>query len=275
MDITFSWFASVYASFLIFLTKIFQKKSILILGGVDVAKLPEFKYGIWNNRWKSKIVKYGITHADIVLAVDQSIKQDAIALAEYAGTNIQVLPTGHDASYWQPGPIKKNIVLTVATCPDETRFRIKGIDFLYKVAEALPDTQFVLVGLKVDMMKVFPPPPNLMAHEFKAPHDLLKEYQQAKVYFQPSRREAFGSALCEAMLCDCYPVGTNVGGIPTVIGNTGSIVPYGNVPAAEKEIRKAFSRDRSHEPRQRIIMYFSTEQREKGIKDAITRLSHA
>ena len=61
--VTFSWFASIYSSLLIFFAHFFGKKSILILGGVDVAKEKDFHYGIWNSWWKSPIIRYGITHA--------------------------------------------------------------------------------------------------------------------------------------------------------------------------------------------------------------------
>src|SRR5208282_5234653 len=66
-DVTFSWFASVYSSLLVIFAHFFGKKSILVLGGVDVAKEKDFQYGIWNSWWKSPIIRYGITHASIVL----------------------------------------------------------------------------------------------------------------------------------------------------------------------------------------------------------------
>ena len=52
-DVTFSWFASLYSSFLIFLAHLFGKKAILILGGVDVAKEKDLHYGICrrSRRW--------------------------------------------------------------------------------------------------------------------------------------------------------------------------------------------------------------------------------
>ncbi len=274
-EITFSWFASVYSSTLIWLTKLYNKKSILILGGVDVAKIPELNYGIWNSWWKSKIVRYGIKNADVVLAVDESIKRDAVELARYDGKNISVLPTGHDFKYWQPGKSKENFVLTVANCFDAARLKIKGIDFLSEVAGSLPDTHFVVVGIPKKFQNQIAIPENITVHEYQSSAKLLDLYQRAKVYFQPSRREALGSALCEAMLCECYPVGTNVGGIPTVIGKTGSIIPYGNVEVTKAAIQKGFSDLRNKDARDRIITHFSLEQRERKILEIIKSLSYA
>lgn len=264
----------MYSSILIGLGKLFGKRSILILGGVDVAKIPELKYGIWNSKWKSIIVRYGITHADVILAVDPSIKNDAIALARYDGHNIRVLPTGHDELFWKPGKDKKrHIVLTVAVCSDQTRFKIKGLDFLYSVADAMPDIQFVLVGLTEAMKEQFIPPANIESHDTVPQEALLSYYQQATVYFQPSRREALGSTICESMLCECYPVGTNIGGIPNVIGNTGSIVPFGDVHAAVNEIRSGMQKTSMPDTRQHIIDNFSMRKRSLVLTEIISALN--
>jgi glycosyltransferase involved in cell wall biosynthesis len=43
------------------------------------------------------------------------------------------------------------------------------------------------------------------------------------------------------MLCECIPVGTNVGGIPSAIRDIGLLVPYGDVEALAEAIQKARS----------------------------------
>ncbi|MBP9211918.1 MAG: glycosyltransferase family 4 protein [Bacteroidetes bacterium] len=272
-EITFSWFASVYSSILILLTKVFGKRSILILGGVDVAKLPDVQYGIWNSTWRSVLVRYGIMHADIVLAVDPSIKQDAMTLCRYDGANIIVSPTGHDTQLWSTsGQPRNGSVLTVATCNDMIRYRVKGIDFLYAVAAAMPETRFTLIGMTEQMRQTFPPPANLTVLPPLPQEALLGHYRTAGVYFQPSLREALGSTLCEAMLCECYPVGTKVGGIPTVIGSTGSLVPHNDVPAAVGALNTGLRNGPSAAARQRIIDKFSIALRETSLLTAIGRL---
>lgn len=271
-DITFSWFASVYSSILIILTKVFGKRSILILGGVDVAKLPDVQYGIWNTPWKAALVRFGIMHADLVLAVDPSIKQDAMTLCRYDGSNIIVSPTGHDAAAWSASTQQRNgSVLTVAACGDVTRFRVKGIDFLYAVANAMPETRFTLIGMTEAVRQQFPPPSNLTVLPPLPQEVLLGHYRTASVYFQPSLREALGSALCEAMLCECYPVGSNTGGIPTVIGGTGTLVPFGDTAAAVAAVQAGVHHGPSPQARERIITGFSVAQRESHLLAAIGR----
>ncbi|NUN69865.1 MAG: glycosyltransferase family 4 protein [Bacteroidetes bacterium] len=273
VSVTFSWFASVYSSLLILLTKLTRTKSILVLGGVDVAKLPEVNYGIWNTPWKAALVRYGIMHADVVLAVDPSIREDAMALCRYDGANIIVSPTGHDPSLWTASAQKRNgSVLTVAACGDMTRFRVKGIDFLYSVAKSMPETRFTLIGMTEEMRRTVPPPPNLTVLPPLPQETLLGHYRTAGVYFQPSMREALGSALCEAMLCECFPVGTHVGGIPTVIGETGRLVPYGDFEAAAEALRAGLQAGPSAAARDRIITQFSVANREETLQSVLRGL---
>ena len=271
-EVTFSWFASVYSSILIFFTKIFNKRSIIILGGADVANFPELHYGIWNSWWKSIIVRYGIKNANVVLAVDESLKRDAIRLAQYDGNNIHVLPTGYDSDKWKPGSQPENIVLTVAVCDDMTRVKIKGIDFLRDVATAMPEILFVVIGIKNNVASSLHFPANVKHFEFVEQSELLVLYQQAKVFFQPSMREGLPNTLCEAMLCGCFPVGTNVGGIPTVIGDTGLLVQYSDVPGAIKAIHQAMEYRNDDKPRERIIQHFNIKTREESLVSYISAL---
>ncbi len=271
-DITFSWFASVYSSILVFLTKVFRKKSILILGGVDVARIPELKYGIWNSWWRSIIVRYGVTNADLVLAVDESLKNDAVRLAGYDGNNIHVLPTGYDSTRWKPGTKQENIVLTVANCHNMTRVKIKGIDFLIDVANTMPDISFVLIGLKNEIAVQLQIPANIKYYESLEQSKLLEAYQRAKIFFQPSLREGLPNTLCEAMLCGCFPVGTNVGGIPSAIGDTGIIVQHNDVIEATNALHKAMEHHGNTMARDRIMKFYSIKKREELLMKYISSL---
>jgi glycosyltransferase involved in cell wall biosynthesis len=273
--VTFSWFASVYSSVLVFLTKVFRNKSIIVLGGVDVANIPELNYGIWNSWWKSRIVRYGIMHADAVLAVDESLKQDAIRLARYDGGNIHVVATGYDPDRWKPGKTKENIILTVAQCDSHTRVKIKGIDFLFNIAAAMPEQSFVLIGLNRKIADQYTIPSNLSIVEFVPQPELLAYYQKAVVYLQPSLREGLPNTVCEAMLCECYPIGTNVGGIPTAIGTSGSVIRYGNIDEAKKAILDGLDHGNNAAARKRIATHFTKQMREQQLSSHIEALINA
>ena len=52
---------------------------------------------------------------------------------------------------------------------------------------------------------------------------LRKYFSTSQFYIQASRLEGLPNALCEAMLCECIPIGNSVFGIPSAIGNTGML----------------------------------------------------
>ena len=266
---TFTWFASTYSSAVVFLAQVFRKKSIIVLGGVDVAKLPEYRYGIWNSWWRSMLVRYALRNADVVLAVDESLKKDAMSLVLYGGNNILVLPTGYDDRQWIPAGQKENIVLTAAHCPDINKARIKGIEFLIDIARQIPHIQFVIVGIHSSVQQHFSFPKNVTVIEYIGQDKLLAYYQQAKIYLQPSLREGLPNTLCEAMLCECYPVGTHTGGIPTAIGDTGTIIPFGDIQAAVSGISRGMAMPRCDSARKRIQHSFSKHAREQKLHDII------
>ncbi|MFZ4620374.1 MAG: glycosyltransferase family 4 protein [Bacteroidota bacterium] len=274
-DVTFSWFASVYSSILVMKAKFLGARSVIVLGGVDVANIPELNYGIWNSWWKAKIVRYGIVHADVILAVDESLKQDAMRLAAYDGKNIRVIPTGYDPERWKPAGTKEPVVLTVAHCDTVTRAKVKGIDFLADVARSMPEQQFRLIGIRNEIAALFSLPSNITARESVPQEELLNYYRSAAVYFQPSRREGLPNTLCEAMLCGCSPVGTNAGGIANAIGSTGSVIPFGETEQARTAIIHALSRTDGNTARERIMTLFTKQQRETQLLEVIHSLTHA
>lgn len=272
-DITFTWFASTYSAFLVLGARLLRKKSVIVLGGVDVAHMPQWKYGIWNSPWRARLVRYALRRADAVLAVAPALKEDAIRLAGYDGRNIEVVPTGFDPGAWTPGPEKERMVLTVAKCTEVNRGMVKGLDFLAEIAAAAPEVRFVLVGVSEDVRSSFSFPPNIEVVD-EAPHDGLKErYCRAKVYLQPSRREGLPNALCEAMLCGCAPVATETGGVPEAVGTTGAVIPFGNTKRAVSAIRTALDAPVSDEGRKRIMELFPHHRRQAALTELIGRLS--
>lgn len=276
-DLTFSWFAGDYAAVAIFFSKLFSKKSIVIAGGGDVAYVPEINYGQFTLGWhKRTLTKFALKHADKVLVVDPSLKGDAIKNAKINGGNIDYLPTGYDPNYWKPKGEKEDIILTVGGV-NESVMKRKGFEAFVKSAKYIPNVKFVLVGKHVDNSINYLrgiAPSNVEFTGFVTDEELLRWYQRAKVYCQLSRYEGLPNALCEAMLCECVPVGTKYCGIPTGIGNTGFYVPYADEKATAEAIKKALndSEELGRKARERIMEMFPRERREKELIDIIKRL---
>ena len=195
-------------------------------------------------------------------------------LARYDGFNIRTIPTGYDPEFWKPSGKKEPRVLMVASSPNEARARLKGIDVLLRVARLLPSTQFELIGLGPDVASSFDIPPNVECSPAIPQELLLHSYQISKVYCQLSYREGLPNSLCEAMLCECIPIGSNVGGIPTAIGATGYLVEYNNDIQIVDAIRRALasSPGSGKNARDRIVTHFNLRRREEALKKVVAEL---
>jgi glycosyltransferase involved in cell wall biosynthesis len=242
---------------------------VIAIGGGDVAGIAEIGYGIWISPWKSRLVSYALRRADRVIAVDPFLKGEAIRRARYEGGNIEVLPTGFDPRFWSPGGEKANCVLTVAVCESEERLRVKGVDLLLETARALPGTEFVLVGIQETFVHALRAraPVNVEIWGKVSPNELLGLYRRSKVYCQPPRFEGLPNAVCEAMLCGCVPVCTDVGGMSTPVAGNGFLVPPGDPMALAQAIIEAMGGppDSGLRGRESIASRFTVDRREQGL----------
>ena len=276
-DLTFSWFAGWHSAFTVFFSKLFGKRSIVIAGGYDCAAVDEIGYGAFLRRnflWEGLPAAYVFKNVDKILIVDPSLKDDIIRNVGINGEKIECVPTGYDSNYWEPGE-KGDVVLTVGTV-SEAVVKRKGFETFVRAAHHLPDVKFVLVGKQVDDSidrLRSQAPPNLEFTGFVDDQELLKLYQRARVYCQLSRYEGLPNALCEAMLCECAPVGTRYCGIPNAIGETGIYVPYGDVKATAEAIKRALDGSLGKKARKRISAMFPMERREKRLIESIELLS--
>jgi glycosyltransferase involved in cell wall biosynthesis len=176
---------------------------------------------------------------------------------------------------WLASGPKERIVVTVAAVQSDGRLRIKGIDILFEVARKLPQIKFVLIGFDAVRFKNLVPPTNLNLYPVLDQSKLLQYYRRAKVYCQPSRREGLSNALCEAMLCECIPVVTDVGGSSRAVGETGIVVRPNDSAALAAAVEAALGveEDKGRQARERIIGMFPKEKREKRLKELIREIS--
>ncbi|MEI7907171.1 MAG: hypothetical protein WCI84_07420, partial [Bacteroidota bacterium] len=70
-------------------------------------------------------------------------------------------------------------------------------------------------------------------------------------------------------------IGTNVGGIPTAIGESGSIIDYGNVQDAVKAVMTGLAQNNNSSARERIATLFTKHKREQQITSHIDSLINA
>jgi glycosyltransferase involved in cell wall biosynthesis len=269
-DLALIWFAGGHAFATVLLAKLLRKKTIIIVGGFDVARVPEINYGQFTQSWKTKfITKMALQHADKVLVVDPSLKEDAIKNAGIDGHNIDYLPTGYDYEKFVPGVVKEDLVITVSLGEICSRIPLKGLHTFVKSAKLLPKVKFIVIGMRGEALAFLKSiaSENVEFLEPLSIEKLIEYYQKAKCYCQLSMREGLPNALCEAMLCECIPVGTDRNGIPTAMGDTGFLVPFGDAKATACAIANALKAPaiRGQNARKRIQELFPEERRENGL----------
>ncbi|MGH9875240.1 MAG: glycosyltransferase [Pyrinomonadaceae bacterium] len=223
-DLVFGWFASWHTFLPMLMASISHKPSVLIIGGYDVAKVPEIGYGHqrgglkkWVSRRTMRFASQLVTNS--LYSRDEAIKNAAVPVdqirAFYHGVPDQfgVLPQGPRA----------RMALTVGNVDRDNLLR-KGHEPFVRAAALLPDVNFVLVGnWKDDAIEHLRSiaTPNVTFAGRVSNDALLDYYRQAAVYVQPSLHEGFGLSVAEAMLAGCVPVTTRAGALSEVTGDCG------------------------------------------------------
>ena len=252
----------------------FGIKTVIVAGGVDLAKNASLGYGIWLSRWRANLVRYALRHADRVLVGDVTMKKDAMRLAEYSGENIFYVPPAFDTEFWKPLGGKQLHVLTVAVVRDHRTLRRKGIDVLIEAARSLPQFMFIVVGVDAQCVFDLRPPENMTFHPPIPREALLSFYRQAKIYCQPSVHEAVCYTLREAMLCECVPVASDIGGMTTAVSGIGLLIPAGNKEALIAALLKAvnMSDEVGAKARARMVALYAKEKRETELVRIVDNL---
>jgi len=267
----YCWFADYHSFFPALFSRIFNKKFYLVLGGYDVVHLPKIRYGSLKNPIRSFCAKFSITSAECNLAVSDYVRKQAIKLVPYAKITTVYNGITTDTSVKVQNK-KKDLVLTVGVGHTLQRIRLKGVDFFCEVARHLPKFSFLVIGISEDArIHLDKLPQNVEIIGWLEFSQLIKYYQEAKVYCQFSLLESFGAALAEAMFYECIPVGFNVGAIPEIVGESGYIISTRNSIEAAKFVRFAAMEQKTKGviARRRIESSFNSQIRENKLRNIL------
>lgn len=290
----FGWFVDYHMLLPILVSRIMRKPVIIFVGGFDCFDIPGLRYGIFNSWWRAPIARFIFKRATLLLPVSDKLvlsrnrytlwpENRAFGLrAEIPNlkTKICPLPTGYDDRQW---PLyegaRKRQVCTTGLIDSIRTFRRKGLDIYIETARKMPRITFLIIGvsdrMRDEIERNWNPPDNVIMKGRVDREDLKDIYHDVAVYVQLSRIEGLPNVLCEAMLCGCIPVGSNVFGIPDAIGDTGYIVDEPDPDAVATAIGKALHGDakKRAKVRERIQEHFSTKSREAFIVDLIAKNS--
>lgn len=268
-DVVFIWFGSYHAFFVTLFTRIIRRPVIVVTGGYDVAGEKEIAYGLMLNPMTKLMVRYVLKRAFKILAVSEFNKKEIV---KHLGiTNSEIIYNSINAEKFYPRGKKKNSVITVGFV-NWRNIKRKGFETFVKAAKYLPEIKFILIGKasddSIDYLKKIASS-NVEFTGFVSDQELLSYYQSAKVYCQLSFYESFGMAPAEAMLCECVPVVARRGALPEVAGEAGFFVPYGDEKETAEAIKKALQSKLGQKARKRIVKLFSSEMRERKLKEAV------
>lgn len=268
--------------------KIFRKKTIIINGGTDCVNFPSIGYGNFNNNLLGWFTKMSFLNAAHIITLHESLIEQDYRYAELTfnkqglkvhipnlKTPFSTVYNGYDSSFWKPVHSKvKNSFITVSVgLGEERRRKIKGIDLILQVAPLLPDLNFIIVGTNETEIKS--PPSNVKLIQKKTIDELVSFYSTAQFYLQLSLSEGFPNSLCEAMLCECVPIVSDVASMPFIVGNSGFVLEKKNAELLKQLINKALNSDTEclgKMARQRIAENFTEEMRAEKLISTVKAL---
>ncbi len=261
-DTIFIWFGDYHSLLPILYAKLFRKKSCVIIGGYDVSTLTEYGYGAFSHPIRSFFTRKTFKYADICFPVAEALKNKLKLINPKV--KAETLPTRVDAgSFYFSEYNRAKRIITVSGTESYQRLMVKGLDRFRILANHLPEFEFIIIGT-TEAVKVFfePLPSNLSLVPPQPFDELYKYYQSASFYAQLSRSEGLPNALCEAMLCGCIAVGTDVGDIGITIGNSGMTLEDWNPEILAEFIRQNHNNIHLRDlARERIIKLYDNEKR--------------
>jgi glycosyltransferase involved in cell wall biosynthesis len=266
-DLVWVWFADIHAIPIILLAHHYNKPVVVFCGDYEFGNYPEISYGNqrsfirgYPTRWVLKNADEIITSSPITSVIATKVGLGVKLIdgsfvlpseEEYYETHtmahISTLPWYVDTTEFSGPTIKKENMVSTA-CASKNACARKGMGTFIEAAHGHCDTY--ILG-------------NVERSEY------IHILKQSQVYCQLTYpgAESFGVSLLEAMYCGCVPVTTNDPCLIWVAGNTGLVVPYGDVLATREAIEKAMTMD--GEPARRRAMEFTREKRMASLNEIL------
>ncbi|MBA2475178.1 MAG: glycosyltransferase family 4 protein [Actinobacteria bacterium] len=276
-DLVFGWFASWHTFLPVTLAWLLGKPSLLVVGGFDVAALPEIGYGYQQGgpqRWLSRWV---MARATLLVVNSEFSRREVEANVGLRGKQVRVVYHGVpdelgelDGGEREPGALTVSAVARLS-------LERKGLRPFVETGALLPEMPFVLVGeWQDDAIEELRrrAAPNVSFRGWLSREALDDELRRAAVYVQASRHEGFGLAVAEAMLAGCIPVVTAVGALPEVVGEAGVRIEGAEPEQIAAGIRRALELGEGarRQARERILRHFPLERRRDALLELVDAL---
>ena len=155
------WFNDYHAFIPILFSKLFLKKSVIVVGGYDAIVDEQNRHGLFFKKGiRSKLAKINYSLASEIWVVHKSLEKGCRYAKEkfnivsgvrsFLDTKkliIKEINTGYDTRFWNYDTNnEKTGVLTAAFFSDERVINIKGLKIFNKLASLIPQFSFTIVG---------------------------------------------------------------------------------------------------------------------------------
>jgi glycosyltransferase involved in cell wall biosynthesis len=268
---------------------LFRKPCLIIVGGTDAHYFPGIGYGNWQKRFLKSF-----TAASFKLCAHIAPKHKSLMFCEYhydgseprqqgiyarlpkLKTPYTEIPNGYDAAKWKCIAAKRKNTFITITNGLQFGFQqsLKGIDLILEVAPFFPDCEFIILGAEspdiltkqLPNVKAVPPVKN---------DELIAIFSACEFYMQLSMAEGFPNSICEAMLCECIPIGSDVFSIPEIIGDSGFVLKKRDVNLLRQLIEQVLSADKEllmKKARARIADNYTLANRTEKLSALCTKL---
>ena len=257
--------------------KILSKKSFIVLGGFDVAKIEKIKYGAHTSRIRSHIIKLSCKWATQLLAVSNYVLEQAVInISPNILNKTTVVYNGVNTDFFKAkADITKESIISICGSDNMARAKLKGVYHFIDIAKKKPEYNFILVGIGNSIMESVSSiaPNNLKILGSVNQEQLKLLYTKSLITCQFSTIESFGLAVAEAMSCGCIPVVSNKGGLKEVVGNTGYLVDRNNYEQIITSIDAIYANHNNQSDNciKHAISLFSIAKRETTIISLLKR----
>ena len=276
-DVVFCWFASWNSFWTLLFAHLFGRPSVLVIGGYDLANLPEANYGHQRGGLGKLVSRAAMRLATVRFTNSFYSQKEAQMNAGIPPEKVRVIYHGVPDPFGAiPVNPKERMALTVGKVDHPNLLR-KGLEPFVRAAVYLPDVQFALVGAwaddAIDYLRSIATS-NVVFTGRVSDEELLDYYCRASVYVQASLHEGFGLSVAEAMLAGCIPVVTRAGSLPEVVGEYGVFCENNSPEAVANGIRSAIispSVDRQR-IRERILIEFPIKKRKEALERVIQKI---
>ena len=269
-DVVFGWHATSHTVLALSLARLMRKPSVLVIGGVDTARMPEIGYGMQRGGPRRWIARWTIANATRLITNSRSSLAEIEANLGLGPDRVTLVYHGIPDRFGDRGDTDAERMALSVGVVDRRNLERKGQRPFTEAAARLPDVQFVLVGRwlddAIDELRAVAGP-NVTFTGYLDDQTLDGYFRRAGVYVQPSRHEGFGLAVAEAMLARCVPVVTDAGALLEVVGDAGVVIPAPEPAQVADGVRRALELgpEAGERARRRVLEEFPYDMRRDGI----------